>query len=259
MASVSPGLIGLITLACVLGGVVLGTILRRVVPAHHLSGDSKDAVRVGMGVVATMTALLLGLLIAFAKQSYDDDRKVVVEMAAKVALLDRVLAVYGPEAAAARESLRGVMTAVADRMWPPSSAERAQLDPAASDAAPLFHMIDELKPADAEQQAIKEHAIGVTAELAELRWKLFGQSGGAGSVGSVGGVLLAMVILWLTLIFISFGLYAPRNATVLTMLGACALAVSCAVFLILELDQPFEGMIRVSGEPMRATIAHLGK
>src|SRR5205823_13155585 len=86
-------------------------------PEDHLSADSKDAVKLAMGLVATMTALVLGLLVSSAKGTYDTARSEVIQMAAKVAFLDRVLALYGPEAADARGELRAAVTDAARRIW----------------------------------------------------------------------------------------------------------------------------------------------
>src|SRR5438445_13895312 len=88
------------------GVVLLGRRVRRYLPQDHLSADSKDAVKLAMGLVATMTALLLGLLISSAKGTYDTVRSEVMQMVSKVEFLDRVLALYGPEAATARGELR---------------------------------------------------------------------------------------------------------------------------------------------------------
>ena len=70
---------------------------------------------------------------------------------------------------------------------------------------------------------------------------------------------LVVLVFWLTILFISFGLFAPPNATVIATLFVCALSVSGAIFLILELDQPFEGLIRISSAPLRNALAHLGQ
>src|SRR6266702_6592368 len=100
------------------GVVLLGRRARRYLPEDHLSTDSKDAVKLAMGLIATMTAVLLGLLISSAKGTFDTAQSEVMQMAAKVALLDRVLALYGPEAAEARRALRDAVAHAARRAWP---------------------------------------------------------------------------------------------------------------------------------------------
>src|SRR5438093_1434458 len=95
-------LTALIVFGCLVGAVLLGRALRRLLPEDHLAADSRDTIKLAMGLVATMTALVLGLLVSSAKGAYDTKRSEVIQMAAKVAFLDRLLSLYGPEAAEAR-------------------------------------------------------------------------------------------------------------------------------------------------------------
>jgi len=88
----SPAIISLIVFACTFGGALLGMSLRTVLPQQHLSTESKDVVKLGMGVIGTMTALVLSLLIASAKSSYETQRSELTAMSAKIAFLDRILA-----------------------------------------------------------------------------------------------------------------------------------------------------------------------
>jgi hypothetical protein len=119
--------VSLIVFACVIGGTLIGLLLGVVLPPDHLSGDSKDVMKVGMGLVGTMTAILLGLLIASAKSFYDTQNNELTEMSAKVILLDRVLAHYGPEAKEARDVLRVAVTRLLDAMWSCGGRENAQV------------------------------------------------------------------------------------------------------------------------------------
>src|SRR6266576_1667778 len=114
----NTALAAVIVFGWLIGAVLLGRALRRLLPEEHLSGDSKDAVKLAMGLVATMSALVLGLLVSSAKGSYDTERSEVIQMAAKVAFLDRVLAAYGPEAAGIRAQLRETMEEGIRQMWP---------------------------------------------------------------------------------------------------------------------------------------------
>src|SRR6266403_3327982 len=114
----NTSLAAVIVFGWLIGAVLLGRALRRLLPEEHLSGDSKDAVKLAMGLVATMSALVLGLLVSSAKGSYDTERSEVIQMAAKVAFLDRVLALYGPEAAEARTELRAAIFDAVQRIWP---------------------------------------------------------------------------------------------------------------------------------------------
>ena len=254
MLVMSDNAIGLIVLVCIFGASLLGMLLRRALSEHHLSADTKDSVKLGMGLVGTMAALMLGLLVAAAKSSYDTEKSEVIQMAAKIAFLDRVLANYGPESADCRALLRRMVESALTRMWPEERSRNAQLDPSGSGAEELHKAIQKLAPRNDVQVSLKSQAVGVTSDLGQLRWLLFEQSG-----SSISMPLLTVVILWLAIIFLSWGLFAPANAIAVTALLLAALSVSGAIFLILELDQPFDGLIHISSGPMRNALAHLGK
>jgi hypothetical protein len=246
----------LIVLACAFGGALLGMLLRSRLPGHHVSSESKDTVKIGMGLVGTMTALMLSLLIASAKSSYDVKKDEITQMAAKVAFLDRVLANYGPDAHAQRAQLRQSVADAVDGIWSPprvpAAASAANI--ATHGAEVLFDQIHQLKPASELQQSLKTRALDVTSDLSLSRWLLLGQSGSA-----ISTPFLVVTILWLTMIFISFGLFAPPNATVVCTLLLCALSVSGALFLVLELDRPFSGVIRISSDSMRNALSSIGQ
>src|SRR4029434_6962713 len=112
----SDNTIGLLVLMCTFGASLLGMLLRPALSQHHLSADTKDCVKLGMGLVATMAALLLGLLVAAAQSAYDTQRNEVIQIAAKIVFLDRVLANYGPESADARLLLRRMVEGAVSRM-----------------------------------------------------------------------------------------------------------------------------------------------
>jgi hypothetical protein len=244
-----------IVFVCVFGGAMLGLILRAALPQHHLSSDTKDVVKLGMGLVGTMTALLLGLLVASAKSSYDTEKSGLIQMSAKVIFLDRLLAAYGPEAHEARSTLRGSFARAIARIWPRERSGTAQLDPSASGAEGLLTQLQMLSPQNDMQRLTRTQALSVIMEIGQMRWLIFEQAAGT----SISKPFLVVVVFWLAVIFLSFGLFAPGNATVITTLLICALSVSGAVFLVLELDHPFDGLIRISSEPMRQALDHLGK
>ncbi|HET7008898.1 MAG TPA: hypothetical protein VFK65_25595 [Candidatus Binatia bacterium] len=246
--------IGLMVLMCIFGASLLGMLLRRTLSEHHLSADTKDSVKLGMGLVGTMAALILGLLVAAAKSSYDTEKSEVIQMAAKIAFLDRILANYGPESAGSRGLLRRSAENAINRMWPHERSQHVQLDPTGSGAEELYKAIQKLSPRDDVQSSLKNQAVGVASDLGQLRWLLFEQSGSA-----IATPFLIVVISWLAIIFLSWGLFAPANVVAISSLLLAALSVSGAIFLILELDQPFEGLIHISSAPMRSALAHLGK
>jgi hypothetical protein len=228
--------------------------LRPALAQQHLSADTKDSVKLGMGLVGTMAALILGLLVAAAKSAYDAEKSEVTQMAAKIVFLDRVLANYGPEAADTRVVLRGMVEGSLSRIWPDERSHNAQLDPIGSGTEEVHKAIQKLAPRNDVQQSLKSQAVGVASDLGQLRWLLFEQSGSA-----IAMPLLIVVIAWLAIIFFSWGLFAPSNSVAIAALLLAAVSVSGAIFLILELDQPFDGLIQISSRPMRNALAHLGK
>lgn len=242
----------LIMFTCVFGGALAGMFVRAMLPGEHLQSESRDSIKVGMGFVGTMVALVLGLLVALAKSSYDTQGTEVTQISANMVLLDRVLAHYGPETGEARASLNVAATSFVARMWATDSSPAASAPNATGDA--LFNAIESLAPKDELQRGLKSQAVGIVLDLGRTRWLMFEQ----GTTG-VSMPLLIMLIVWLTLIFISFGLFAPRNFTVVGSFFVSALSVSGAMLLILEMYAPFSGLIQISQAPMRAAIAMLGK
>jgi hypothetical protein len=250
---VPPSVTTTLVFACLFGAALLGMRLRAVLPAHHLSHEAKESVRVGMGSVATMAALVLGLLVASTKSAYDTEKSEVTQMGAKVVYLDRVLENYGPEAAEPRELLRLSLESAIGSMWSGQKSGHPA-EPSVLWTQTLPNAIQKLSPRDERQGALKAQAAQIAGALAEMRWLLFEQG-----ETSISTPLLVIVISWLAIIFLSMGLYAPSNYTVVAALFLAALSVTGAIFLILELDMPFDGIIRISSEPMRNALQHLGR
>jgi Protein of unknown function (DUF4239) len=250
----SPTAIGCIVFACIFGGALLGMLLHRILPEHHLSTESKDVIKLGMALTATMSALVLALLVNSAKGSFDTQRNEITQLSANVILLDRVLAHYGPETKEARMLLAQTATAMLDRIWPESRTENAELKPSGARGERFYDKIQELSPQNEVQRSLQAQALKMSVDLGQTRWLLFEQGG-----SSIPMPFLILLIFWVTIIFLSFGLFAPPNATVIATLFLCALSVSGAIFMILELDRPFGGVIHISSAPMRNALTQLGK
>ena len=248
-----PSLVGLIVFACVFGAALLAMRLRTALPEHHLSGDTKDTVKLAMGLVATMSALVLGLLVASAKGSFDTQRTAIIQMAGKAAFLDRVLAHCGPDAAKARATLRQALEGALTQIWPESRGQAAQLAPNLARSEAIYEAIQEMAPQNDAQRAQKAQAMAIAMDLGQMRWLLFEQSG-----NSISMPLLVIVVCWLAILFFSFGLFGPSNPTAVAALLVAALSVSAAIFLILELDRPFGGLIRISSQPVLNALSQLG-
>jgi len=250
----SPMAIGWIVFALVFGSALLAMFVHNALPEDHLSSDSKDVVKLGIALIATMSALVLSLLIASAKTAFDTRSNQLVEASADMIMLDRALARYGPETKEARSLLQRSVAATIDRFWPAEGAKRIAIDPAASPVEALYDKIEELSPQSDLQRSMQSQAMTLAAELARTRLLLFEHLG-----ASIPVPFLVVLVFWLCIIFASFGLFAPRNATVIAVLCVCALSVSGAIFLILELDRSFEGLLQVSDAPLRAALAQLGR
>jgi hypothetical protein len=250
----NPTTIRLIVFACIFGATILGMILRAVLPEHHFSGDSKDTVRLGMGMIATMAALVLGLLVASAKSFYDAQSGELTQSSANVILLDRVLAHYGPETKEVRDLLRGAVARTLDLMWHQDHQQNSEMTPTAAGSEVLYDKIQALSPTNDVQRALQAQASSMAVDIGKLRWLMFEQ----GTTG-ISLPLLAVLVFWLAIVFASFGLFAPPNATVIATLFLCALSVSGAIFLILEMYTPYQGLIQVSSAPLREALAHLGR
>jgi hypothetical protein len=245
-----------IVFACVFGAALLGMPLRAVLPKHHLDDRSKYVVSLGMGLVATMAALVLGLLIASAKSAYDAQKNGLDQISANLVLLDSVLAQYGPEAQEARDALRQTATLALERLWPQDAAQTATAAPGTmARGRSLYGKIQEFSPQNDMQRRLQSEALRIAGELGQARWLLVAQ----GESGSIPMPFLVILVFWLAVLFVSFGLFAPPNATVIATLFLCAQSVSGAIFLILELAQPFEGLIQISSAPLRNAFAVLGQ
>ena len=247
-ATLTAGMVAALLIAAVLAG----RRLRRVLPDDHLNERSRDTVKQATGLVATMTALLLGLLVTSAKSSHDATRSQVIQMAARVAYLDRVLVEYGPEAAGIRSRLRNTTEEAVRRIWPEEKDAKIQLAPERHAGDELYTAVLRLAPREEVQQTLKAEAVAVAGELRRSRELLLAQS-----APSISTLLLIVVVTWLMLIFVSFCLIAPDNATAALSLVISALSVSGAVFLILDLDRPFGGLMKISSEPMLRTLGQL--
>ncbi len=247
-------LIAAVLFACLVAAALLGRRVHRYLPEDHLSADSRDAVKLAMGLVATMTALVLGLLVSSAKGTYDTARSEVIQMAAKVAFLDRALALYGPETREARGELRAAVTDAVGRIWPTDQSEPAQLAPNQHAGDALYLAFQRVSPHDDAQRALKAQVATLMVDLGELRSLLVAQS-----IPSISIPMLVILVSWLVIIFFGFSLIAPPNATTALALIASAFSVACAIFLILELDHPFGGLIHIPSEPLINVLTHLPK
>jgi len=248
--------IGFISAGCIFGGVLLGMLLQKILPQHHLQSDSKDTVKVGAGMLATLTALVLGLLVSSAKGSFDAMNAGIAQTGAKIILLDHVLADYGPETKEVREQLRRTVESVIERIWPEKKGGLGGLHAMETLDRPkaLQATLRELTPRSDLQKSLLGQASQISSDVLQTRLLLVEQQ-----QNELPPAFLVLLIFWLTGLFISFGLFAPRNGTALAVLLICAVSVSSAIFLVLEMNRPLDGFIKVSSAPLRKAVELIGK
>ncbi len=240
------------------GGALLGMYLRTRLPDHHLSEKTAEVVRLGMALMGTMAAMLLGLQLDSAKDHFNALSDKLGEAAGNIILLDRTLAHYGPEAQPIRRMLKANTERVLEEIWP-SAANSSRPSSALQNVEQeetlysILQTLGTLTPTTEAQKSLKSHAMDLAFTTGQIRWLITAQQGNSGPVA-----LVMVLVCWLTIIFVSFGLFAPRNSTVTISFFCCALSIAAAVFLLLELYTPFSGAIRVSSAPLRTAVAFLG-
>ncbi len=248
----NASIVAVIVFGVMLVAILFGRILRRLLPAHHQSQETTESVKLAMGMAGTMAALLLGLLVNSAKGTYDSERNEVSQIGANVAFLDRLLELYGPEAAGIRPQLRIVVEDATRQIWVQGRSQQAKLFADAESGNALNSAIHRLSPQNEEQRSVKEQISTLTFQLAQMRSLVLTQSS-----PSVSNLLLLVVVSWFVLIYVSFSMVSPPNATANIAMIISAFTVSGAIFLILELDRPFSGLMEISSEPILNAVSQL--
>jgi Protein of unknown function (DUF4239) len=247
----SPTLTSLIAFACIFGGTFVGMFLRKRLPGEHLSGETKEVVRLGTGLIATIAGLVLGLLIASANGTFQTESGEVKQLTANIVFLDRTLAIYGPETASARDLLRRSTAILADRIWRENSrkSDTAETFEASAESLSMYAEVLKLSPQSEAQRSLQARAIDALNEIAKTRLLLYTKLG-----GSIPMPFLAVLVSWLTIIFASYSLFANNNVITISALCIFAASASAAIFLILELSQPFSGLMMMSDDSFRGAL-----
>ncbi len=252
----SAQLIAFIIFALMLSGMALGSYLRLVLPDEHTQADSKDILMTSAATMGTLIALIIGLLVTSAKSTYDETNSSITQGGAKIITLDYYLSQYGPEAKELRVLLRQATADAIERIWPDEGAQGAVWSKlvASNDTADLYNKIRELAPRNDAQKYLQTQALQIAADMMQTRWMLIEQS-----EVNLPRMFLSVLSFWLIVLFVQFGLLAPRNRTALSAVFICALSMSGAIFLILELNHPLEGRIKISSAPMQKALSLIGK
>ena len=242
--------ISLVVFVCVFGSSIAGMILRLMLPGRHFSSEAQDVIKLALGLITTMTALILGFLISTAKASYDVKRAQLTQISADIILIDRSLDLYGSETKQARDALRDLVASLIGQIHasPIGTPPKEELRRATESNSPtaFYQMVRRLSPRNDAQSSLKAEALKISLEVSEIRALALAQED-----NSIPIPFLVVLVFWLVILFAGLGLFSPPNFTVATALCICALAVSAAVFMIIEMDDAFVGVMRISSEPLR--------
>ena len=243
----SPIQFAAVAFVCILASAIGGALLRARLPEHHVSGDSKDVIKLSIALVATMSALVLALLFASTRTSFERTSGLVSRLTADITELDRVLKHYGPEAEPVRAALRAEIQPMIDSIWRDEAIARGvNLDQSKTPDEEVLFMLQDLQPTNSRQRALQARALQVGADLAQTQLALFAQP-----TDSISNTFLVVLIIWLMFIFGIFSMTAPPNPTLFSVIVICILSASAAFYLILELGLPFGGLMQLSNEPLR--------
>jgi hypothetical protein len=243
----SPIQFAAIAFVCIVVSAIGGALLRTRLPEHHVSGDSKDVIKLSIALVATMSALVLALLFASTRTSFERTSGLVSRMTADITELDRVLKHYGPEAQPIRTALRAEIQPMIDSIWREEALARGvKFEDSRTPEEEVLFMLQDLQPTDSKQRALQARALQVSADLAQTQLALFAQP-----TDSISNTFLVVLIVWLMFIFGIFSMSAPANPTLFVVMAMCILSASAAFYLILELGLPFGGLMQLSNEPLK--------
>ncbi|MFO0910516.1 MAG: hypothetical protein U0794_19585 [Isosphaeraceae bacterium] len=237
-------------------GAAIGSLVRDRLPDHHIRDDSKDIVKTTSGMVATLVALVIGLLVSSAKSSFDDASDGVTQAGARMILIDRMLGRYGPETQPIRERMKSALQVAIDRLWGTGTSRKEGLVAIEQGRGvdDVLEMIEGLNAVTDKQKQIRSNAISACQDLLQSRWLMIERA-----QTTLPLPFLAILIFWLSVLFTSFGLLTPRNRTTMLCLLVCALAMASAIALLMEMNRPFEGTIQVSPAPLLKALQVIGK
>ena len=245
-----------IVFGCSFIAALIGMALYVKLPDRLLNAESRDLVKLVMGLIASMSALVLSLLIASANTSRDQQISQMKVLSANLILLDRTLELYGPDAKAARDGLHDVVWKTHDLIWSSDGVRPEKLDAPETQrsARSDIERLQQLSPRTDDERAIKSRALQEADAVSQTRLLMFMELG-----GPISWPFLAVLVFWVSMLFLGFGLCARLNATVTLAHFVGALSVAGAIFLVLELNDPYHGLMRISDEPLRNAMAQMGR
>ncbi len=248
--------IAIVACGCTFSASLAAIYIRSRLPQHHIEGDSRELIKLVMGLIATITALVLGLQISSAHSAYEAQEAELEQLSVHIYQVDRILEHFGPEALETRELLRQIVTADMQRTWAGdgAGATRFSLVSIQKESERLFEGIATLTAKTDLQRFGQTRAIQLLASIGETRRLMVEQAQNA-----VSEPFLIILVSWLTVLFFSFGLFARLNATVVAAVFVGAASVAGAVFLILAMSQPYGGLMRISDAPLRDSLGQISR
>jgi hypothetical protein len=246
--------ISLITFVVTFAGSLCGMFLRVRLPDNHLSEHARDVVQLGAGLIATIAALVLSLLINSANNSLDTISNELTQTSTTIVELDETLASYGSETRELRQSLRKIVVAALENIGPENilkekPAEKLDIGKALQR---IQSKLRSMSPQNNAQTILQSQAFQEVRQLIHSRLLLLEHRHRRTS-----DIFLVVLIFWLVVIFVSFGLLTPRNRTVIGVLCVCSLSVSAAIFVLTEMNSPYKGFLSVSAAPLRNALGQL--
>jgi len=248
----SHTVVGLVSFGAIFGGVIAGMLIRHRLPGHHLTAETQSAVTVSVAVIGTLSALVLGLMITAANRSFSARSDEVRELAVQLIRMDRNLHRYGPEADDARLALHAWAKAKTQQLFP----EKGQTRPSSQGTIIMLESVQDevldLEPKNPRQNYLRTLCLTLTSSIIQARWSLETLTG-----QSIPVPFLILLVFWLSLVFASFGLFAPPNPITIVMLLLCSIAVAGGIYFIEELDHPASGLIQISPDAMRRAVKEI--
>ena len=247
-------LIGLAVFAIIFGGALVGMLLGKVLPDQHTSDETRDTIRIVMAMLATLSAVVLGLLTGSSISSLAEKEAELRSAGVQFIMLDRTLSEYGPETAHSRTLLKQILAERISQIWP---EEDGAVSLTALSTGAGINLVQRdlfaLTPQTEQQRWLRSNALQMTSAIAESRWTTVEQI-----ESRFPWAFFIVVVGWLAVIFASFGLFAPRNASVTAALLVAALTLAGPIFMMLEMDQPYGGLVKIPSTSLRVALDQLG-
>ena len=243
----------LMTFFCCLIGYALGGLLEKALPESELSDRSREVLKDATAMIATLAALVLGLLVTSAKATFDKSADRVSESGAKLIEVDRILRHFGTEGDHARDRLRRYTELLKERLelgqHPTAGPEVPETERAISVDDMMARPIRALEASTDELKDLKSDVLDTVKDLARTRWEMIEES-----YNPLPKPFLILMFFWLGILFLGFGIVAPVKPTVVVAMILCAASVSGAVYLIMEMNRPLSGALRIPTMPLRLAL-----